>query len=114
MIVMKFGGTSVADQAAIQRLISIVRAARQAALVESQDWRGPVIVVSALGGATDKFLRAAADAGAGNSEGALGILRELRARHLDVASLIGSGHGPCFRSTTWPIRVALDWANCRL
>jgi aspartate kinase len=91
MIVMKFGGTSVADQAAIQRLISIVRAARQAAIVESQDWRGPVIVVSALGGATDKFLRAAADAGAGNSEGALGILRELRARHLDVASLIGSG-----------------------
>jgi aspartate kinase len=91
MIVMKFGGTSVADQAAIQRLIAIVRAARQAAIVEAQDWRGPVVVVSALGGATDKFLKAAADAGAGNSESALAILRELRARHLEVANLIGEG-----------------------
>ncbi len=32
MIVMKFGGTSVADEAAIERLIAIVRAARQAAM----------------------------------------------------------------------------------
>ncbi len=32
MIVMKFGGTSVADRAAIERLIAIVRAARQAAI----------------------------------------------------------------------------------
>jgi aspartate kinase len=91
MIVMKFGGTSVADQAAIQRLIAIVRAARQAAIVEAQDWRGPVVVVSALGGATDKFLKAAADAGAGNSDSSLAILRELRARHLEVADLIGAG-----------------------
>ncbi len=51
MIVMKFGGTSVADQAAIERLMAIVRAARQAAgQPESKDWRGPVVVVSALGG----------------------------------------------------------------
>ena len=48
MIVMKFGGTSVADQPAIERLMGIVRAARQAAVQpESQDWRGPVVVVSA-------------------------------------------------------------------
>ena len=60
MIVMKFGGTSVADEAAIERLIAIVRAARQAAIQpESLDWRGPIVVVSALGGATDKFLKVA-------------------------------------------------------
>ena len=40
MIVMKFGGTSVADRAAIERLIAIVRAARQVAIQpESTDWR---------------------------------------------------------------------------
>ena len=90
MIVMKFGGTSVADPAAIERLISIVRAARQAATQpESQDWRGPVVVVSALGGATDKFLSAASDAGAGKGEAAVATLQALRARHLDVAGIIG-------------------------
>lgn len=91
MIVMKFGGTSVADQPAIERLISIVRAARQvAAQPETKDWRGPVVVVSALGGATDKLLSAAADAGAGKGADAVATLKALRARHLDVAGVIGS------------------------
>jgi aspartate kinase len=91
MIVMKFGGTSVADQPAIERLMGIVRAARQAASQpESQDWRGPVVVVSALGGATDKLLRAASDAGDGRVDGALEELRGLRARHLEVAGIIGA------------------------
>jgi aspartate kinase len=90
MIVMKFGGTSVADQAAIERLMAIVRAARQAATQpESQDWRGPVVVVSALGGATDRFLAAATDAGQGNIPSALENLKQLRARHLEVAGVIG-------------------------
>jgi aspartate kinase len=90
MIVMKFGGTSVADQPAIERLMGIVRAARQAAgQPESKDWRGPVVVVSALGGATDKLLKAATDAGAGDVRSAIEVLRELRVRHLEVAGLIG-------------------------
>ncbi|HVT48522.1 MAG TPA: aspartate kinase [Vicinamibacterales bacterium] len=91
MIVMKFGGTSVADQPAIERLMGIVRAARQSSgQPESQDWRGPVVVVSALGGATDKLLRAAADAGEGRVDSALEELRGLRARHLEVAGVIGA------------------------
>ncbi len=90
MIVMKFGGTSVADPAAIERLMAIVRAARQAAIQpEATDWRGPVVVVSALGGATDRFLRAAADAAEGHGESARDNLKALRARHLEVASVIG-------------------------
>ncbi len=48
MIVMKFGGTSVADAAAIRRLIEIVRT-RAAAR--------PVVVVSALAEVTDALLR---------------------------------------------------------
>src|SRR5215510_9790864 len=89
MIVMKFGGTSVADVAAIERLMSIVRAARQAAIQpESSDWRGPIVVVSALGGATDRLLGIAAEAGAGDVEGARNNLLALCNRHIEVASVI--------------------------
>jgi aspartate kinase len=92
MIVMKFGGTSVADPSAIERLIAIVRATRQAAAEpEAKDWRGPVVVVSALGGATDKFLAAATEAGTGRGAEAALTLQALRARHLQVAGIIGSG-----------------------
>jgi aspartate kinase len=89
MIVMKFGGTSVADRAAIERVIAIVRAARQVAVQpESRDWRGPVVVVSALSGATDRLLGIAAQAGAGDIDGAQDHLRALCARHLDVAGIV--------------------------
>jgi len=89
MIVMKFGGTSVADVQAIERLMTIVRAARQAAIQpESSDWRGPIVVVSALGGATDRLLGIAAEAGAGDVEGARNNLLALCNRHLEVASVI--------------------------
>ncbi len=89
MIVMKFGGTSVADRAAIERLIAIIRAARQAAIQpESADWRGPVVVVSALAGATDRLLGIAAEAAAGDVEGAVGNIRALCERHVDVAGVI--------------------------
>src|SRR5678816_1344937 len=91
MVVMKFGGTSVADVAAIERLISIIRAARQAAIQpESSDWRGPVVVVSALGGATDRLLGLAAEAGAGDIDGAIDHLKALRARHIDVAGIVSN------------------------
>src|SRR5215510_1787028 len=89
MIVMKFGGTSVADRPAIERLISIIRAARQAAIQpESQDWRGPVVVVSALGGATDRLLGVAAEAAAGDIDGAREHIQALRDRHINVAGVI--------------------------
>jgi aspartate kinase len=89
MFVMKFGGTSVADAPAIERLISIVRAARQASIQpEAGDWRGPIVVVSALGGATDRLLGIAAQAGAGDVTGALEALHALETRHLEVAKVI--------------------------
>ena len=86
---LKFGGTSVADRPAIERLISIIRAARQVSIQpESPDWRGPVVVVSALGGATDRLLGLAAEAGAGDIDGAREHLRALCARHLEVAGVV--------------------------
>ena len=47
MIVVKFGGTSVGDAAAIQRTAQIVK---------SRLDRDPIVVVSALGGATNALL----------------------------------------------------------
>jgi aspartate kinase len=89
MKVMKFGGTSVADRAAIERLIALVRAERQAeAQREGGDARGPVVVVSALSGVTDRLLGVAALAGSGDIEGARTSLRDLRARHVTVAEVI--------------------------
>src|SRR5688500_9710980 len=89
MVVMKFGGTSVADQNAIERLISIVRAQRQAdAQQEGGDARGPIVVVSALSKVTDRLLGVAANAGAGDLDGARTNLRELRQRHVTVSKVI--------------------------
>jgi aspartate kinase len=86
---MKFGGTSVADQGAIERLIRIARAQRQAdAQQEGGDARGPIVVVSALSKVTDRLLGVAANAGAGDLEGAHNNLRELRHRHITVSNVI--------------------------
>ncbi len=89
MIIMKFGGTSVADQGAVERLISIVRAQRQAdAQQEGGDARGPIVVVSALSKVTDRLLGIAANAGAGDIEGAQTNLRELRQRHTTISKVV--------------------------
>ena len=55
-VVMKFGGTSVADAEAIGRLLSIVTAAIRTLDVP------PVVVVSATSGTTDQLLALASDA----------------------------------------------------
>lgn len=86
MVVMKFGGTSVADRAAIERLIGIVRRQRER---EGQSVApGPAVVVSALSGVTDRLLGVAAEAGAGDAQGALHNLRDLRARHVTVSEVV--------------------------
>src|SRR5687768_17366480 len=81
MVVQKFGGTSVADPAAIRRLIEIVRAAR------ARDSRGPAVVVSAMSGVTDLLLGIASAAGAGGAgtPDALARVEQLRERHLATA-----------------------------
>ena len=85
MVVQKFGGTSVADPAAVQRLIEIARSGRL-------DGRGPVVVVSALSGVTDVLLTIAAEAGASRTETALGHVDRLRERHLAmVHALVADG-----------------------
>ncbi|MFI5231688.1 MAG: lysine-sensitive aspartokinase 3 [Gemmatimonadales bacterium] len=83
MIVCKFGGTSVADAAAIKRTADIVR--RRAD-------RRPVVVVSALAGATNALLDAAEQAAEGHLVAAIATVEALRARHMQViADLLGDG-----------------------
>src|SRR5206468_9855146 len=83
MIVMKFGGTSVQDAEAIDRVAAIVR--------ERLSER-PVVVVSALAKMTDQLLAMASAAGAGNREKALELSRAARERHFNTASdLLGTG-----------------------
>ncbi|MDE3199641.1 MAG: lysine-sensitive aspartokinase 3 [Acidobacteriota bacterium] len=81
LVVMKFGGTSVEDPAAINRTASIV-AGRVAA------GKKPVVVVSALAKVTDQLLRAAACAAAGDRTGSLAISSRLRSRHRDTAAAL--------------------------
>src|ERR1700756_5214133 len=78
LAVMKFGGTSVEDAAAIRRTADIV-AGRVARGLQ------PVVVVSAMARVTDQLLNAAAIAGRGDKAGALATSFALRARHHQAA-----------------------------
>lgn len=83
MIVVKFGGTSVADAAAI---------ARAAAITRSRAPRRPVVVVSALARATNELLAAAEQAAKGQLIVALRGIEGLRDRHLaEAQALLGEG-----------------------
>ncbi len=75
-------------RAAIERLMAIVRRQRERDAATPAGVRGPVVVVSALSGVTDRLLGVAAEAGAGDAEGALHNLRDLRARHMTVAEVV--------------------------
>jgi len=81
IVVMKFGGSSVADAPAIERVVAIV--AR-----ERQQGAAPVVVVSALGGVTDRLLALAAG-GAPERETALDALAR---RHVEVVTGLDANH----------------------
>lgn len=83
MLVMKFGGTSVEDAKAIDRIATIVRGRLP---------HKPVVVVSAMAKVTDQLLATARAAGAGDRETALKLSRALRERHYNTAGeLLGTG-----------------------
>ena len=76
LVVMKFGGTSVEDAAAIRRLIGIVR---------SRLCARPVVIVSALAKVTDQLLEAANAAANGHLGAALATVRSIYVRHEQLA-----------------------------
>jgi aspartate kinase len=81
LVVMKFGGTSVEDPAAILRTAAIVQS-------RVAQGRNPVVVVSAMARVTDQLLRAAICAAQGDRTGALAISSRLRSRHRDTAAAL--------------------------
>jgi aspartate kinase len=82
MIVMKFGGTSVQDAKAIERVAHIV----QGRLADR-----PVVVVSAMAKVTDSLLAMGKAAGSGDRKTALKMARSLRERHYETAGeLLGT------------------------
>ena len=83
-LVMKFGGTSVADPDAINRLIGIVREQ------QAKTGSAPLVVVSALSGVTDMLVAIAQLAEDGASGPAAAQVRALLERHLSVATAVTS------------------------
>jgi aspartate kinase len=86
-VIMKFGGTSVADAEAMNRVIGIVR--RQWA--ENPNDRPPVVVVSAMSKVTDRLVETGRLAADRQDEPAAQIIVDLLARHLGVASTLVRG-----------------------
>jgi aspartate kinase len=76
MIVMKFGGTSVKDAAAISQVAEIVRGRVD---------RAPVVVVSAMARVTDALLTVARTARERRFDDASGLIDELGERHIAAA-----------------------------
>lgn len=85
MIVMKFGGTSVADAAAL----------RQAArIVAERGGPAPLVVVSAMGGATRELLGMGSAAAHGDTDAALERLALLVDRHSQALDELNCAAGP--------------------
>jgi len=105
MIVLKFGGTSVANGEAIGRAVKIVT---------DRSARSPVVVASAMAGVTDALVKAAALAARGDLPEALSLVHELKERHTGVLRRVVSDEG--IRSETFDhlsglfrsLREALD------
>lgn len=90
MIVMKFGGTSVQDAAALRTVCSIV--GREKA-------RTPLVVVSACSGVTDVLIEIAHLAGTGNLSEARKAFSKLRQRHESIADNLLSSEAHVAKET---------------
>ncbi len=79
MIIMKFGGSSIKDVAAIQRVAQIV---------ENYKEQRPLIVLSALGGVTDLLIEAHNLTLSKNKQKAMELFAQLEERHRLVANTL--------------------------
>jgi len=86
-VIMKFGGTSVQDAEAMNRVVNIVR--RQWA--DNPADLPPVVVVSAMSKVTDRLVETGRLAADGRGDAAEHIVADLLARHLGVTSTLVQG-----------------------
>lgn len=98
-VILKFGGSSVADAASIRRVAEITRAALD---------RSPVVVLSAMGKTTDSLFTAARSAEGGDAAGALSSLRAVIDKHEQVGAALLEG------SPSGDFRTILDGASNQL
>ncbi len=84
-LVLKFGGSSVADATCIRRVAEIVTHAAP---------RSPVVVLSAMGKTTDALFAAAQSAERGETEAALKALREIVTKHKSACAELWNGDPP--------------------
>lgn len=82
--VMKFGGTSVENATAFQRVAGIIAARRE---------MQPVVIVSAMSGVTDALLKSVQESAAGHPTEAAGALQPIFARHLAAAEELLTAEG---------------------
>ncbi|MES2179255.1 MAG: lysine-sensitive aspartokinase 3 [Gemmatimonadota bacterium] len=99
MIVCKFGGTSVGDATAI---------ARTASIIAGRQHRHPIVVVSALGGATNQLLQIAEQAAKGQLIGALRAVEGLRDRHLKQTELLLDGDAGAIEDISGELSAMFD------
>ena len=85
MIVLKFGGSSVADAACMRQVAGLVRAALP---------QSPLVVLSAMGKTTNGLFEAAKAAEAGDLAGAMARQRALMAAHRKAAEDLFEGATP--------------------
>jgi aspartate kinase len=78
--VMKFGGTSVGDASCVGRVVEIIRNASQKSSV--------AVVVSAMGGVTNRLIEAAMESKAGNEGGVAEVFAQLRKQHDEATTAL--------------------------
>ncbi|MEE9294907.1 MAG: hypothetical protein V3W34_08110, partial [Phycisphaerae bacterium] len=83
-VIMKFGGTSMADADRIRACADFVRQS------SGESGRRVVTVVSAMAGVTDALLELAAAAGSGHRAAKYALLADLRKRHEEPAKALGA------------------------
>jgi aspartate kinase len=102
MIVMKFGGTSVKDRDAVERLIRIVG---------NNPSQKRVVVVSALAGVTDTLIKIASHASGGQAGDAAELTASLEQRHLAMAAELLSGNDRLLNEAAGTIRQHFSKLN---
>jgi aspartokinase/homoserine dehydrogenase 1 len=81
MKVLKFGGTSIADEKAIRQVLHILK-------TETATEDQIAVVFSALGGVTDVLVRLQEAAIAGHRDESLRMLREIEDRHIALCKTL--------------------------
>ncbi|MDD6253306.1 MAG: aspartate kinase [Bacteroidales bacterium] len=102
MIIMKFGGTSVRNREAIERVVSIVRGRLD---------RRPLVVVSALAKVTRQLCSIAESAQARRNDEAREQLDALRDRHLSLAAEMLGGDTAIFNDCVRSVNAICDSLN---